>query len=179
MTTPPTTQPRPAPLPERVQAALAATEGHTAGPWYGEDAPRTWQLFARRVEPWPDGTPIDLRDDSPEGMELHPLQILKAPKKGTPFAEYWPEPADAALIAAAPDLRALLAETAAALAAAEAREAGLRAALERVEGEATVFEVCYRGALRGMDGWHGPLDPEDGTSVGIMPAITAALGGQS
>lgn len=78
-----------------------------------------------------------------------------------------------------PDYRALLAETAAALAAAQEREAALRAALERIEAEATVFEVCYRGALRDMDGWHGPLAPEDSTSMGIMPAITAALGGQS
>jgi len=39
-------------------------------------------------------------------MRLHGLseggpankQILKAPKRGTPYAEYWPEPADAEII---------------------------------------------------------------------------------
>ncbi|MCD0164604.1 hypothetical protein [Deinococcus sp. 12RED42] len=105
--TPPT--PQPVPLPERVQAILDATSGHTAGPW-AVGKVRKYSIYAAgqreavaNLNTWP-------------GVDFSGSE-------------------NAALIAAGPDLRALLAETAAALAAAEAERDALRAALERVEGD--------------------------------------------
>lgn len=59
----------------------------TPGPWFYAEDEHTWQLFGT----WPSG--------------FCP-QILKAPKRDTPYAEYWPNEADAQLICAAPDLLA-------------------------------------------------------------------------
>lgn len=58
----------------------------TPRPWFVEEDEHTWVLFG---------------GDGPM-----PLQILKAPKRDTPYAEYWPNAADSALIVAAPDLLA-------------------------------------------------------------------------
>jgi hypothetical protein len=55
----------------------------TRGPWLAEDSGDCWQLFGA-VTPG-----------------IHPLQLIKAPKCGTPYAEYWPDDADAVFIAAA------------------------------------------------------------------------------
>lgn len=45
--------------------------------------------------------------DSPESWSLHsalgPYQILKAPKKGTPYAEYWPNEKEADFIVHSPE----------------------------------------------------------------------------
>lgn len=62
---------------------------HTAGPWWAEDSADCWRLMGGAAHP-----------------HAHGMQILKAPKHGTPYAEYWPHAADAALIVAAPDLLA-------------------------------------------------------------------------
>jgi hypothetical protein len=57
------------------------------GPWYAYDSEDSWSLHAGA------------------------LQILKAPKHSTPYAEYWPEPTEAALLEHAhADIGALLAE---------------------------------------------------------------------
>lgn len=48
----------------------------TRGPWWAEEDESCWQL---------------------RGVAIS-RQILKAPKRGTPYAEYWPEEADAAWI---------------------------------------------------------------------------------
>jgi hypothetical protein len=57
---------------------------HTPGPWYWTEGELSWQLFAKQ--------------------EGHPIQLIKAPKRSVEFAEYWPNRADADLIAAAPDM---------------------------------------------------------------------------
>lgn len=117
MTTPPT--PQPAPLPELVQAMLAATEGHTAGPWaYELDSICHGYEFrdGKHVATWIATVDHENREDyADDGYHLHSPQAAR----------------DAALMAAAPDLRALLAETAAALAAAQAREERATVLLER------------------------------------------------
>ena len=59
---------------ERAQAA-------TRGPWEAEDDEDCWRLFGA-VTP-----------------NMHPLQLIKAPKHSTPYAEYWPGEADSAFIA--------------------------------------------------------------------------------
>ncbi len=56
--------------------------GYTPGPWEATENENCWRLLGRNGFP----------------------QILKAPKRGTPYAEYWPDPNDAALILLAPDL---------------------------------------------------------------------------
>lgn len=58
------------------KAIRARCDAATKGPWYAEDGENTWSLH----------------------QVYGPLQILKAPKRGTPYAEYWPNKADAALI---------------------------------------------------------------------------------
>lgn len=70
-----------------VAAALAAIrereQAATRGPWEAEDDEDCWRLFG-----------------AVSGF-LHPMQLAKAPKHGTPYAEYWPNEADAAFIVAA------------------------------------------------------------------------------
>lgn len=131
MTTPPTPQPQPAPLPERVQEMLAATSGHTAGPWkyrhYDFDdwgmvrGPGGWLVALARDG---EGSPCDSHEEHR--------------RAGTD-----PYEANARAITHLPTLRALLAETAAALAAAEAREAGLRAALGAVLSACELQQTDY------------------------------------
>lgn len=73
---------------ERHAAALAELDrlitledNATRAPWWQEDTSDAWMLFG--------GDP-----------SAHGLQLIKAPKHGTPYAEYWPTPQDAALIIA-------------------------------------------------------------------------------
>jgi hypothetical protein len=70
---------------DRLAVELAAIREReraaTRGPWEGEDDEDCWRLFGAT------------------GTGLHPLQILKAPKHGTPYAEYWPRKNDAEFIA--------------------------------------------------------------------------------
>lgn len=63
-----------------LHADLAICEAATLGPWWTEDTADTWQLFG-----------------GPCGMH----QLIKAPKVCAEYAEYWPEPEDAAFIAEA------------------------------------------------------------------------------
>jgi hypothetical protein len=77
-------------------------EAATRGPWEAEDDEDCWRLFGNA------------------GFSgRHPLQLLKAPKHGTPYAEYVPGPADADFIVAArSDIPRLLAAVQTALDAA-------------------------------------------------------------
>lgn len=177
-------------LPERVQVALAATEGHTPGPWSwrgqggSDEMPK--DAYLRSDTP---GTPrYIVMDFVRQGM--HGAQPRLRVKLGShsimrPIAEIggtWRQHPDAALMAAAPTLRALLAETAAALAAAEARVAGLRAAVERVQ---TLADTWGREA----DAIFGALPSDPGAGIrqagraseleARADALHAALGGQS
>lgn len=79
--------PQPAPLTEGELAEIEQrVEAATPGPWWIEDSDDTWQLFGGEA-----------------------AQILKAPKDNTPYAEYWPDAFEAALIVNAPtDLARLL-----------------------------------------------------------------------
>jgi hypothetical protein len=62
--------------------ARAVTDAATKGPWEADDDEDCWRLFGAVT-----------------GI-LHPMQLIKAPKHGTPYAEYWPNEADAAFIVA-------------------------------------------------------------------------------
>jgi hypothetical protein len=68
---------------ERVNAA-------TPGPWWYDEDEDCWRLHgvAMRMLPPFEGFPEQIVNK----------QIIKAPKRDTPYAEYWPEPADAEFI---------------------------------------------------------------------------------
>jgi hypothetical protein len=55
-------------------------EAATPGPWWSDQGEDCWRLFAET------------------GPGMHPLQLIKAPKRGTVYAEYWPDAADNAWI---------------------------------------------------------------------------------
>jgi hypothetical protein len=82
---------------DKLTAALAAikerAEKATPGPWWFDESDLAWRLHGVHaiIPPVMEGFP---------GQVLN-HQILKAPKTGTPYAEYWPNEADAAFIVAA------------------------------------------------------------------------------
>ena len=61
-----------------LSADLALCEAATSGPWFTQENADTWQLFG--------------------GLHGN-LQLVKAPKHGTNYAEYWPDEEDAKFIA--------------------------------------------------------------------------------
>lgn len=61
-------------------ADIALCDAATVGPWWEQDNEATWQLF---------------------GGEYGQYQLIKAPKYGTDYAEYWPPAEDARFIAEA------------------------------------------------------------------------------
>lgn len=78
---------------ENLAAWQTASAGMPTGEWGADETDDAWRLFLYT---------------SPTA---HGNQILKAPKHGTPYAEYWPMPAEAAYILAACNaFPALLAE---------------------------------------------------------------------
>lgn len=86
-------------LAEIRQRAAVATEG----PWWFDEDDNCWRLHG--VHGRIPADPIGI----PEQVINH--QILKAPKRGTTYAEYWPNAADAAFISRSrEDIPALLAE---------------------------------------------------------------------
>lgn len=88
----------------------------TPGPWYAEENDACWQLFA---------------EQRLHGQFVHPLQLLKAPKRGTPYAEYWPTANDGALIAnAREDVPAMAADVEALVALVRNLERTCEAGLE-------------------------------------------------
>src|SRR5262245_18825226 len=62
-----------------IDAIRAREQAATKGPWWSDEDGDMWRLH---------------------GIHAGPLnqQILKAPKRGTPYAEYWPDQADAEFI---------------------------------------------------------------------------------
>jgi hypothetical protein len=81
--------------PDRAAAELAAireyAEAATKGPWWHDEDELMWRLHGVHavIPAWPDGL---------IGEQVMNHQILKAPKSGTPYAEYWPSEADGAFI---------------------------------------------------------------------------------
>lgn len=106
----------------------AREKAATQGPWWTNENDLFWQLFAdatRRYEY------VD-EEGRQQALELagHPLQLIKAAKRETPYAEYWPTAEDAAFIAAArTDIPALLAH----IRAQDTRIAALETALKDKE----------------------------------------------
>ena len=136
-------------------AALEEIRGRerqaTPGPWWFDEDDEVWRLHgvADAIAPQLDGL-------IPEQVINH--QIIKAPKQGTPYAEYWPNAADAAFIVAArTDVPRLL------------------AALDEVLKLAG--EAKPAGWDFGPDGMHAPvswdLDP-----AAIRDAVTRELTGE-
>lgn len=72
---------------ERLAVARAATEG----PWWSDESDDAWRLH---------GVAFMVPAQGAIREQVVNKQILKAPKRGTPYAEYWPDPADAAFILA-------------------------------------------------------------------------------
>lgn len=94
------------PAPVRDPLALLAgikerTEAATPGPWWSDDGEDCWRLH---------GVAARIPAHGPVPEQVVNKQILKAPKQGTPYAEYWPGEADALfIIAARTDIPRLLA----------------------------------------------------------------------
>ena len=70
-------------------------EAATKGPWWCDESENCWRLHGVAFEIPPQTFP-DGEVQIPE--QVVNSQILKAPKHGTPYAEYWPGEADAAQI---------------------------------------------------------------------------------
>jgi hypothetical protein len=88
---------------ERLAEIRAYVDAATDGPWWFDESENCWRLHGVMGR-----IPAQLSGRIPE--QIMNKQILKAPKHGTPYAEYWPDPADAELIVKArTDLPALLA----------------------------------------------------------------------
>ena len=66
--------------------ARSLNENFLPGPWWIRDDDDVWQLFAPH----------------PLNPRLHPMQVIKAPKKSIEYACYWPEGINEKIIAAAP-----------------------------------------------------------------------------
>lgn len=87
-----------------LDAIKARADAATPGPWWSDESDMCWRLHgvAGRI-------PAQMDGFIPEQIVNH--QILKAPKKGTTQAEYWPNAADAEFIThAREDVPALIAE---------------------------------------------------------------------
>jgi hypothetical protein len=104
-----------------IEAIRVAIEAATDGPWWFDEDDLMWRLHGvGGVIPAQGGI-------IPEQIINH--QILKAPKSGTNYAEYWPLPADAAFIVGA---RTWLPAVVAALEEARAGQAALDEAMHTV-----------------------------------------------
>ena len=66
-------------------------EAATRGPWWHDEDDEVWRLHGVHAV-----VPAQLGGRIPEQVINH--QIAKAPKQGTPYAEYWPNEADTAWI---------------------------------------------------------------------------------
>jgi len=104
-------------------ADLAICDAATEGPWYTEEGADTWQLFGGYL-----------------GMQ----QLIKAPKHGTNYAEYWPDESDAVLIA---ESREGWAHAIRRAIAAETEVERLRSALEEVV-DVSRWDVRYPELVR-------------------------------
>ena len=97
-----TDAPAPDPLAARLTEIREREQAATTGPWWFDEDELTWRLHGVHAM-----IPAQMDGLIPEQVMNH--QILKAPKSGTPYAEYWPGAADAAFITSArTDVPALL-----------------------------------------------------------------------
>jgi hypothetical protein len=69
----------------------AVEQAATQGPWTHDEDELMWRLHGTAYM-------TEARLDGRIPPQRLTLQILKAPKTGTPYAEYWPVPQDAAFI---------------------------------------------------------------------------------
>ncbi len=90
---------------ERTRKLLAEAEHR--GAWYVEENDDFWELYAENKVPAPGENGLGIVDGF---YVFHPFKLAKCAKRNQAFAEYWPEPGDAALIAAAPSILAELAD---------------------------------------------------------------------
>ncbi len=89
---------------ERLAEITARHAAATEGPWWFDESANCWRLHGIGGR-MPSVPSLNI------GEQTVNKQILKAPKHGTPYAEYWPDPEDAELIVNAwVDERDLLAE---------------------------------------------------------------------
>jgi len=102
-----------------LSADLALCNAATPGPWHAQETGDVWQLFG--------------------GLHGN-MQLVKAPKHGTNYAEYWPEEADAKFIA---ESREGWPESIRRAIAAEAEVVRLRAVLAQI---ATYGGIDMRGS---------------------------------
>jgi hypothetical protein len=101
----------PDPVAARLAEIREREQAATAGPWWFDEDELMWRLHGVHAV-----IPEQMDGLIPEQVMNH--QILKAPKSGTRYAEYWPGAADAAFITnARTDVPALLAALETALAA--------------------------------------------------------------
>lgn len=87
-----------------IEAIRQRAEAATPGPWWDDSDENCWRLHGVHGR-----IPVTLGGVTIDQVMNH--QIIKAPKRNTPYAEYWPNEADAAFIRhAREDIPALLAE---------------------------------------------------------------------
>ncbi len=98
---------------------VSIPDGYTPGPWEATEDEDCWRLLGRNGVP----------------------QILKAPKRGTPYAEYWPDPKDAVLILMAPDLALALKKVIAERDELRTRNRGLSAMVLKLMEQKAMLEV--------------------------------------
>lgn len=87
---------------ERLAELEALEQAATEAPWWFDESDLCWRLHG-----------VAWRTKDSEGLpsQIVNKQILKAPKRGTTMAEYWPDKADAAFIVGAREgMKELLAE---------------------------------------------------------------------
>lgn len=73
----------------RLKEIRAREQAATAGPWWYDEDERVWRLHGIAFR-------IPAHDPIPE--QIINYQILKAPKRGTSYAEYWPNKEDGEFI---------------------------------------------------------------------------------
>lgn len=121
-------------LSRAADALDAALQGATDGPWWVQETDQCWTLH---------GVHATLPAQGSIPPQVIGAQILKAPKTGTPYAEYWPNRADGKRIpmmsnpAVARALAVLLRSEAAGLHAA----LGMPALLDAAAGQPTGTEL--------------------------------------
>lgn len=84
------------PLAARLAAIREREQAATQGPWWSDQDERVYRLHGVHATIPPQMFPGTDEVMIPEHVMNH--QILKAPKQGTSYAEYWPGEADDAFI---------------------------------------------------------------------------------
>lgn len=163
---PVTDAPAPDPLAARLTEIREREQAATTGPWWFDEDELTWRLHGVHAM-----IPAQMDGLIPEQVMNH--QILKAPKTGTPYAEYWPNEADAAFIVAArTDVPRLVKALEAALKlAADAKPMAFGSPADCTDSCA--FGPCdCSGEGRPLGSWN--LDP-----AALREAITSEMSGKA